>query len=193
MNLLYHAILVCVAVIALVLIGLSLLPQPKVVSYQFEKPVLSFRQYFNGPVEAWGIFTDRTGKVQQRFTVRMHGHWIDDDGVLEENFQYADGHTEARTWKIKALPNGAYEATAGDIVGTAAGQESGNAVNWRYTLAIPFSGSVWQMQFDDWMYLVNEDTLINKATMSKWGVRLGEVTLFFKKQGNVTHVTQSTP
>jgi hypothetical protein len=187
-----NALLLLVACVALLIIGVSLIPRPAVTSYQAEKPQLSFRDYFDGPVEAWGIFTDRTGKVQQRFTVTMRGHWIDDEGVLEEHFEYSDGKHQDRTWKIKALPNGSYQASAGDIIGTASGQESGNAVNFRYTLALPLSGSIWHMQFDDWMYLVNEDTLINKATMSKWGIRLGEVTLFFKKKPAAIHVTQST-
>jgi hypothetical protein len=61
-------------------------------------------------------------------------------------------------------------------VGTAAGQTSGNALNWRYTMALPVDGRTWHVDFDDWMYLVDERVMLNRATMSKFGVRLGEVT-----------------
>ena len=38
------------------------------------------------------------------------------------------------------------------------------------------------MQFDDWMYLMNDKVMLNKAEMSKFGVKLGEVTLSFVKR-----------
>jgi hypothetical protein len=49
-------------------------------------------------------------------------------------------------------------------------------LNWRYTLALPVDGRVCEVQFDDWMYLVDERVMLNKAVMSKFGIRLGEVT-----------------
>lgn len=33
------------------------------------------------------------------------------------------------------------------------------------------------------MYLMDEDTLINRTSMSKFGVDVGQVTLFFRRQG----------
>jgi len=42
-------------------------------------------------------------------------------------------------------------------------------------------GKVYDVQFDDWMYLVDEKVMLNKAVMSKFGIRLGEVTLSFTK------------
>jgi NOL1/NOP2/fmu family ribosome biogenesis protein len=42
---------------------------------------------------------------------------------------------------------------------------------------------VWEVQFDDWMYLMDERVMLNKARMSKWGIYLGEVTLSFTKRG----------
>jgi hypothetical protein len=67
-------------------------------------------------------------------------------------------------------------------VGVATGVSSGNALNWRYTLALPVDGKVYEVQFDDWMYLVDDKVMLNKATMSKFGIRLGEVTLSFTKK-----------
>ena len=43
-------------------------------------------------------------------------------------------------------------------------------------------GKVYEVQFDDWMYLVDERVMLNRATMRKFGIRLGEVTLSFQKQ-----------
>lgn len=150
--------------------------------YAAEKPVLDLRQYFNGVVDAWGVFTDRSGKVVKRFTVVMNCSWNGDDGVLDEDFFYSDGTTQKRIWRLKKLPDGRYVGRADDVVGEAFGQERGNAFFWTYTLALPVDGKVYEVQFDDWMYLMDERTMLNKATMSKFGIRLGEVTLAFRKR-----------
>lgn len=42
--------------------------------------------------------------------------------------------------------------------------------------------STYEMSIDDWMYLMDEDTLINRTSMSKLGVEVGQVTLFFRRQ-----------
>ena len=52
-------------------LGLSACAGPQVADYTAEKPVLDLRQYFNGTIDAYGIFTDRSGRVVKRFTVVM--------------------------------------------------------------------------------------------------------------------------
>ncbi len=155
---------------------------PRVQDYANERPVLDLKSYFNGPLEAWGVFTDRSGQVVKRFTVQMVGRWQGDEGVLEEDFLYSDGTTQRRVWYLTRQADGRYVGRADDVVGQADGQAAGNTLRWQYTLALPVDGKVWEVQFDDWMYLMDEHTLLNKATMSKWGVRLGEVTLAFRKK-----------
>jgi len=103
--------------------------------------------------------------------------------VLDEDFVYSDGTTQKRIWTLKHLGEGKYTGTAGDVVGQASGRTRGNAFNWRYTMALPVDGKVWEMQFDDWMYLMNDRVMLNKASMRKWGIFLGEVTLSFTKRG----------
>jgi hypothetical protein len=71
---------------------------------------------------------------------------------------------------------------ADDVVGEALGESSGNALNWAYTLALPVDDTIYNVQFDDWMYLVNSKVMLNKAKMSKFGIELGEVTLSFYKR-----------
>ena len=150
--------------------------------YAADKPVLELRDYFNGTLDAYGVFTDRSGKVVKRFTVVMKGTWTGDDGVLDEDFIYSDGTVQKRIWRLKRLGNGKYSGVADDVVGTADGQQSGNAFNWTYTMALPVDGKVFEVQFDDWMYLMTDKVMLNKATMSKFGWRLGEVTLSFTKR-----------
>ena len=155
---------------------------PEVSRYASEKPVLDLRTYFNGTLDAYGIFTDRSGEVVKRFVVVMRCQWNGDDGVLDEDFTYSDGTTQKRVWRMKHLGNGRFSGTADDVVGAAQGEQQGNAFRWGYTLRQPVGDKVYEVQFDDWMYLMNDRVMLNKAVMSKFGVRLGEVTLSFVKR-----------
>ncbi len=154
---------------------------PVPADYAAEQPALDLKTYFNGPLVAHGLFTDRSGKVVRRFTVQMTGTWQGNQGTLDERFTYSDGKTERRVWKLTDEGQGRYSGRADDVVGVAQGQAAGNALNWRYTLALPVDGKVYEVQFDDWMYLMDERVMLNKAVMSKFGLRLGEVTLSFYK------------
>jgi hypothetical protein len=164
------------------LLSLSGCGTQQISAYANEKPVLELDKYFNGVLDAYGVFTDRSGQVVKRFTVVMNCSWNGDNGVLDEDFIYSDGTKQKRIWRMKKLPNGQYTGTADDVVGTAQGQSSGNAFYWTYTLSLPVDGRVIEVQFDDWMYLMTDKVMLNKATMSKFGVRLGEVTLSFTKR-----------
>ena len=62
---------------------------PQVQQYAQEKPQLDLRTYFNGTLDAWGVFTDRSGQVVKRFTVVMDCSWNGNEGVLDEAFVYS--------------------------------------------------------------------------------------------------------
>ena len=159
---------------------------PQITDYAADKPVLDMRQYFSGTIDAYGIFTDRSGAVVKRFTVEMKCNWTgapgQEVGVLDEFFSYSDGTKSRRTWTLKRGADGKYTGTAGDVLGEATGQEKGNAFRWGYTLLLPVDGKTIEVQFDDWMYLMNDKVMLNKAEMRKFGFRLGEVTLSFVKR-----------
>ncbi|MCV2370332.1 DUF3833 domain-containing protein [Roseateles oligotrophus] len=180
MNLLFFKLRLALKVGALALL-LAGCAAPSPADYAQERPKLELRQYFDGPLLAHGIFTDRSGQVKRRFTVQLNGKWQGDTGVLEEDFDYSDGSKERRVWTIKDLGNGRYSGTAADVLGAAQGEAAGNALRWSYTLKLPVDGKVYEVDFDDWMYLIDDKVMLNKARMSKFGIELGNVTLSFQK------------
>ncbi len=155
----------------------------KIEDYADTEPQFRLEDYFLGQTRAWGIFEGRSGEVKRRFTVDIHGHMDDGELVLEEDFQYADGETDRRVWRITPEGDGRYTGRAGDIRGTARGEAAGHALNWRYTLELPWRDGTVAVQFDDWMFRVDDDVVVNRATVRKFGIRVGEVTLFFRKVG----------
>ncbi|MDE2417098.1 MAG: DUF3833 domain-containing protein [Burkholderiales bacterium] len=153
-------------------------------TYASERPVLDLQRYFSGILDAYGVFTDRSGTVVKRFTVVMRCSWQGNEGVLDEDFTYSDGTKQKRIWRLKKLADGRYTGTADDVIGIAQGQTRGNAFHWNYTLSLPVDSRVVEVQFDDWMYLMTDAVMLNKATMTKFGVRLGEVTLSFTRRAS---------
>ena len=152
---------------------------PQVSDYAQQRPKLELDRYFNGRIRAHGIFQKRGGEVVRRFTVVMDCHWEGNQGVLDEAFSYSDGSTQRRVWRLTKHADGRYTGRADDVVGEAEGQESGNAFRWNYTLRLPVDGKEYDVQFDDWMFLVDERVMLNRATMSKFGITLGELLLSF--------------
>ena len=144
--------------------------------------MLELRDYFDGTIDAWGMFQDRSGKVVKRFHVLIDARWQGDTGTLDERFTYSDGTTQRRVWTITRLGPGRYSGRADDVVGEATGEAAGNALRWRYVLALPVDGKVYNVDFDDWMFLMDDQVMLNRSLMSKWGFRLGEVTLSFHKR-----------
>lgn len=150
--------------------------------YRNEKPVLDLQTYFNGTVDAWGVFQDRSGKVVKRFHVVIESSWQGNVGTLDERFEYSDGSTQRRVWTVTKHDTGRYTGRADDVVGEAQGEAQGNALRWRYTLALPVDGTVYNVEFDDWMFLMDDRTMLNRSFMSKFGIELGQVTLSFRKR-----------
>lgn len=155
---------------------------PRVEDYASQTPVLDLARYLNGDLVAHGIVSDRSGSVTRRFVVDLKGTWNGDDGVLDEQFRYSDGESQRRVWRLTKGPNGRYTGRADDVVGEAEGQAAGNALQWRYTMRLPVDGKTYDVQFDDWMFLVDDRVLINRATIRKFGIRFGEVTLSFQRK-----------
>jgi hypothetical protein len=173
-------------IVGLVITGLFACSSPSVTQYANEKPNLDLSEYFNGTIDAYGIFTDRSGEVKKRFTVLLVAQWKVIDGkkvgTLDESFEYSDGTKQKRIWTLTETAPGKYIGKADDVVGDALGESAGNALNWTYTLALPVDGTIYHVQFNDWMYLVTPKVMLNKAKMSKFGIDLGEVTLSFYKR-----------
>ena len=164
------------------LLGLSACGGVEVKQYAQQEPTLDLQRYFNGTLDAYGMFQKRSGEVVKRFHVVIDARWQGDVGTLDERFTYSDGTTQQRVWTITRTDPQSYRGRAADVVGEALGESAGNALRWRYVLALPVDDKVYHVNFDDWMFLMNDRVMLNRSSMSKWGFDLGEVTLTFVKR-----------
>ena len=149
--------------------------------YTNVEPKLNLFNYFKGQTQAWGIFEDRFGNIKKQFKVNITGTVEGNYLKLNEEFVYKNGKNERRIWNIKKINENNYQGTANDIEGVAKGKSKGNALNWTYDMNIKVKEKNILVHFDDWMYLQENNILINKAKVTKWGFKVGEVLLFFSK------------
>lgn len=150
--------------------------------YRNESPKLDLEKFFIGKTDAWGIFQKRSGEVVKRFHVEIEGKKVGEELVLDEQFTYSDGTKQQRIWRLSKSGTNRWSGRADDVKGDAQGELAGNAFKWEYVLLLPVDGTTYEMHMDDWMYLVDENTLVNRTKMSKFGIDLGEVSIFFRRR-----------
>ena len=151
--------------------------------YKESGPELVLEDYFDGQTRAWGLFEDRLGNVKREFVVDIEGTWDGEQLVLTEDFVYSDGEREQRIWTLTKTGADSYTGSTENVVGEATGRTAGNAFNWKYDFNLQVGDSKWKVHFDDWMFLQSNGVLLNKATVSRWGIKIGTVFLSFKKIG----------
>ena len=144
-------------------------------------PEIKIEKYFEGQVKAWGLLQDRKGKVTRQFKADMFGKFENGILTLEEDFYWTDGEKQKRTWKIEKVDDNNYKGSAPDVVGIARGHQYGSAFKFEYDLLIPFKTKNIKVSFDDWIFKQDEKVAINRATLTKFGFKVGELTVFFLK------------
>lgn len=138
-------------------------------------------QFFVGKLDAHGMVQDMSGKVTRRFVVTMQGRLEGQTIILEEDFVFDDGEKQRRVWQLEPKENGRWLGRADDILGVAEGQLEGFALRWRYDMRLKVDGSEVDVAFDDWLYLIDENTVLNKSDINKFGITVGQVTLVIRR------------
>lgn len=150
--------------------------------YQGTTPQFDLFDYFSGESEAWGMVQDYRHQQTRRFHVTLHGVVKQNQLILDEQFVYDDGEKESRVWTITRVEQMRYIGTANGVIGEAVGEEMGNALRWQYRFHLKTQSYDIEVDFDDWLYRQDDLHLFNTTTISKWGITLGKVTLFFAKK-----------
>ena len=150
--------------------------------YRDNEPQLDLFTYFQGKTKGWGIVQDRKGELLRQFVVDIDGKLSDDGSlVLEEHFTWNDGERSTRTWTLDRVDSHRFTGTAEDVAGQAEGVVSGNVLLWQYQLNLKVEETTWLITFEDWMFKVSDKLLLNRATMTKFGFTVGEITIVFQK------------
>lgn len=133
------------------------------------------RKHLNGPILCEGVIFGPTGRVTSRFVADFHASWDGDTGRMTEVFRYCSGETQSREWRLTLLPDGRVRAEADDLVGAGTGRQSGPGVQLSYRIRLPDSAGGHILDAVDWMYLVENGTIINRSQFRKLGFKVAEL------------------
>ena len=122
-----------------------------------------------------GVITPIIG-ADSSFDVSINGSWDGSVLTLVEDFKYSSGIAEQKTWRLTKTPAGDYSGTREDVIGQAHAYLEGATMRLDYLLAIdtPLGSTA---RFQDVLYWENGQVIRNKATMSKFGLRLALLSL----------------
>ena len=146
-------------------------------------PDFDLFQFFDGEVEVWGIVQNRSGDLIQRFEANIQGTIDGATLTLDETFEYGygEGATE-RVWKITDQYDGAYSGTASDVLNVASGKDYGNGFLWTYQIELPVGERRVTVNFQDWIWAFDENPIVNRSYIRKFGITFAEVTIFMRKK-----------
>ena len=133
-------------------------------------PALEPERYFEGRTSSFGVFENSAGAPTGRFSTEAAGRREGDALVLDQTIRFSDGSVQRRQWRLRRLDAHRYEATAGPVVGAAAGEAHGRVFRWTYTLSLPPGDWLRRVEFEHWMYCADDGrTVLNRFTVRKLG------------------------
>lgn len=150
--------------------------------YAEEAPEFDVRKSLHGVFLADGVIYDYSGRVSARFRANITGKFNKSGGVMDEEFFYVGKEEpQSRQWRITFTGPKSFTAEADDIVGTALGEASGNALRLTYRLRLPERLGGHVLNVVDWLYLMEDGSIVNRSDMRKFGVRAAELLAVFRR------------
>ncbi|MBN35860.1 MAG: hypothetical protein CMM46_14020 [Rhodospirillaceae bacterium] len=145
---------------------------------------MELARFFEGPIQAWGMVVDGKGRVRRRFRADIVGRKDEAKLVLDESFLFDDGERDSRVWTI-CEADGELRGSAEDVLGEACGELRGAILHWNYEMFASVGSRKVKVCFNDWVVQVDQDVMLARADIRKFGFRVGEVILdFIRPQSN---------
>jgi hypothetical protein len=145
-------------------------------------PDFDIREHLNGPIVCEGVIYGPTGRVTSRFVADFEAHWDGDTGVMKEHFRYDSGVHQNREWRLTLKPDGRIVANADDLVGAGRGMQIGPCVQLQYRIKLPEGAGGHVLDTVDWMYLVENGSIINRSQFRKYGIKVAELVATMRRK-----------
>ncbi len=143
--------------------------------YAVGGPEFDIRKHLDGPLICEGVLYGPMGRVTSRFVADMHGSWDGNKGHLVENFQFDSGTNQRREWFLTSKNDGTFDAEAPDVIGVGQGVQMGSAIQLNYRIKLAEAAGGHELDTTDWMYLLDNGTLVNRSQMRKFGIKVAEL------------------
>jgi hypothetical protein len=151
-------------------------------SFSAGRPIFDPGKYFAGRTHSWGVFESPSGKPTRQITTTTEGHWVGDAFHFEQDLQIEHQKSSHRSWILHRVDAHHYTGTGTGIVGTARAEAYGNLFHLEFTLDLVPGNPLLHLKMEQWMYLLPDGrTMLNRASLSKAGVIVAQVTERFQK------------
>ena len=145
-------------------------------------PTLDPLAFFTGHIVSSGMVETASGAPDEAFTSDMMGTRGPDGSLtLKQDFSFADGTKPTRVWTYHKTGDQTFEGTAADVSGPAKGEAYGNLFHETYTLELDPGNALKNVAMEQWMYLEDDGTIVNRVTIRKLGLVVAMVTEYFRK------------
>jgi hypothetical protein len=145
-------------------------------------PEFDLRQHLNGPLLCEGVIYGPTGRVSSRFVADFEAKWDGNEGRMTEQFRYDTGAVQNREWHLTLGNDGSIKAQAPDVVGVGTGMQKGPGVLLEYKIRLPAESGGHVLDATDWMYLVDNGTIMNRSQFRKFGITVAELVATMRKK-----------
>ncbi|MGR3467580.1 MAG: DUF3833 domain-containing protein [Shimia sp.] len=143
--------------------------------YEGKGPRFDIRERLNGPILCEGVIYGPTGRVTSRFVADFDARWEGNTGIMTEHFRYDSGRTQNREWRLTLGNDGRIKAEAADLPRAGRGWQEGNAVQLKYDITLDAEAGGHTLSVTDWMYLVENGTIMNRSQFRKFGIKVAEL------------------
>jgi hypothetical protein len=150
------------------------------------QPSMAPDTWMFGTVDGYGLIADRFGSVKSQFHAHEVGDWnaTTQTMTVVEHITYLQGGTDDgadRTWTFIQTSPGHWTGTASDVIGTAVGEQQGNAWHLMFHQNLPVGGHQIEVAVDDWRWRESDTVALDHSTISKLGLTLATGEIAFVK------------
>lgn len=148
-----------------------------------EGPPLRLERFFAGRTSGEGRFVSAIAGVDRAFTVTTRGRFDGTTLTLVEDFVFADGERDRKTWRFEKAGEGRWIGRREDVVGTADVRADGDGIRLSYDADVKGKdGGVTRLRFEDVLVPEGPRRVRNLAVVSKFGVPVGRVEVVFERR-----------
>ncbi|MDQ7014885.1 MAG: DUF3833 family protein [Gammaproteobacteria bacterium] len=169
-----------ISLVALLLLLLGCQAQ-NIEDYALQRPLFDPQAFYSGHLSGWGMYTDRSGVVRQRFRIEMEAAWQQDLGKLQQTWRYSTGKVAQRIVTLKKLDEHRYRIAASDAQSQGEGRVAGNSAYWNYRFSFDDGSEVAVRQVEQWSYAIDANSVMQKISLKKYGLPMGELTVFVQR------------
>ena len=167
------------AAMCLSMVSLAACATPPAVPANVGIQPLILERFFAHASAGEGVFTNSWTGSERHFHVETSSTFDESTLTITEDFTYADGATDRKIWRLQRTGQGTYTGVREDVVGKATGWSEGAVVRLVYEARL----AGWTVKFADVLSIQSDGSLLNRATVGKWGLRLGRVELVLRRKG----------